>query len=673
MRGCIASALCCASAPIYGAVSDSTPRVPLLYDTFMPPAAGQVYADPVFGTLIKRISQATNMFNQAVAGPLSFVSTEYSTASPFNSNTSLLILQHAGYFGLYDAGGTYLKDLPFAANAATEPRWSRTDPNVLFYLSGNRLMKLNVATGTSSLVHAFPEYTTIRGRGESDISRDGDHFVLSGDEPAGLQSRYVFVYQISTDTKGPVLDTIGHPFNQLYLAPNNMVAIGWIAAGTARFTGIELFDRSMTFQRQLTRAIGHMRLTRDTNGEDVLVWANSNDVQPIPNCQNGIVRVRLSDAHQTCLLQLDWSLAVHITAGDGDGWVFVETYDPSDAPATAAWKPYANEILQVRLDGKETRRLLHHRSRQTANYGYQPRLSASRDGSTLVYTSNYNLQSLLGLPAGYTDAFLVAVPGTPAPQISIDDRTIVEGSAGTAPVAFTVALSHVSEVPVTVRFQTVDGSAKAGKDFAGVSGLLTIPALSTSKRVIVLIQGDTELEGDNTFTVALADSVGASIAKAVGTGTIVNDDPTVAARAVTQYRLYHRGTLEHLYTADLNEYNILGTRQWIQEGVAYKMLTDGFYNGIPTIPLFRLYHPGILQHHWTTDSYEATFLWQTDAWAYEGIVGYVLPLPVIGATPLYRLALANPPLHLWTINLNEYTTLATRGWVKEGIVGYVIP
>ncbi len=299
IRGCMASALCCASVPSYGAVTDSTPGVPPLYNTFIPPAAGQVYADPVFGTLIKRVSQATNMFNQAVAGPLSFVSTEFSTASPFNSNTSLLILQHAGYFGLYDAGGTYLKDLPFAANAATEPRWSRTDPNVLFYVSGNKLMKLDVATSTSTLVHAFPEYSAIRGRGESDISRDSDHFVLSGDEPAGLQNRYVFVYQISTDAKGPVLDTIGHPFNQPYLAPNNMVAVGWIAAGTARFTGIELFDRSMNFQRQLTHAIGHMRLTRDTNGEDVLVWANSNDEQPIPNCQNGIVRVRLSDAHQT--------------------------------------------------------------------------------------------------------------------------------------------------------------------------------------------------------------------------------------------------------------------------------------------------------------------------------------------------------------------------------------
>jgi hypothetical protein len=32
-----------------------------------------------------------------------------------------------------------------------------------------------------SLVHAFGEYSMVNGRGESDISFDGDHFVLVGD------------------------------------------------------------------------------------------------------------------------------------------------------------------------------------------------------------------------------------------------------------------------------------------------------------------------------------------------------------------------------------------------------------------------------------------------------------------------------------------------------------
>ena len=92
-----------------------------------------------------------------------------------------------------------------------------------------------------------------------------------------------------------------------------------------------------------------------------------------------------------------------------------------------------------------------------------------------------------------------------------------------------------------------------------------------------------------------------------------------------------------------------------------------------TVPLFRLYHPGIQQHLWTTDSNEASVLSSTPSWFYEGTIGYLLPTPVLGTVPLYRMALASPPIHLWTTDLNEYETLATRGWVKEGIIGYVIP
>lgn len=248
----------------------------------MPPGTGASHTDPAFGSSVKRLSDAMNMTDNAGRGGLTSVSTEYSTASPFNSNNRRLILQHNSYFGLYDGNGSYLRDLPFAVNTSTEPRWSRTDPNVLFFVSGNNLMALDVASGAPSLVHAFGEYGAISGHGESDISQDGNHFVFAGDK------RFVFVYEISTRTKGPVLDTNGHSFNNLYITPSNSVAIGWLPNGTARFTGVELFNRNMGFERQLTHAIGHQHLTRDANGDDVLVWTNSNDPAPIA-CQNGIV------------------------------------------------------------------------------------------------------------------------------------------------------------------------------------------------------------------------------------------------------------------------------------------------------------------------------------------------------------------------------------------------
>ncbi|HUP22146.1 MAG TPA: hypothetical protein VNB06_04315, partial [Thermoanaerobaculia bacterium] len=165
-----------------------------------------------------------------------------------------------------------------------------------------------------------------------------------------------------------------------------------------------------TFRRQLTRAGGHMDVTRDTSGEEVLVWTNSADPSPI--CDNGIVKVRLSDSQQSCLLSLDWSLAVHISCPDGNGSCFVGTYAPSDPTPERGWPAFTNELLQVLLDGSEVRRLAHHRSRPFNGYNYMARATVSRDGGQLVFNSNYGLQSVLGAPSEYSDAYLIAV--TPA-------------------------------------------------------------------------------------------------------------------------------------------------------------------------------------------------------------------------------------------------------------------
>jgi hypothetical protein len=75
------------------------------------------------------------------------------------------------------------------------------------------------------------------------------------------------------------------------------------------------------------------------------------------------------------------------------------------------WTTYTNEILMARLDGGEVRLLAHHRSRPYNTYNYTPRASVSRDGSLVMFASNY------GLPVdGYTsyvDAFLISLnPGT---------------------------------------------------------------------------------------------------------------------------------------------------------------------------------------------------------------------------------------------------------------------
>ena len=69
---------------------------------------------------------------------------------------------------------------------------------------------------------------------------------------------YVFVYQISTNTKGPTFDTGGRAFDSLYITPKNNVTITWNQSGTLPHTGIELFDSSLNFLRQVARAGGEL-------------------------------------------------------------------------------------------------------------------------------------------------------------------------------------------------------------------------------------------------------------------------------------------------------------------------------------------------------------------------------------------------------------------------------
>ena len=375
------------------------------YSTFQPPAVGSSYTDPVFGTSVKRLSDALNTSNFDSGGNLIFVNSEYSTVAPFNEDNSKILVAHQSYFALYDGSGTFLGVLPFEINASSEPRWSRTNANVLFYLFINQLRQFDVTTGAISTVRTFSEYSSISGRGETDISQDGNHFVLVGD------NRYVFVYELSTNTKGPALDTSGKGFDSVYITPYNNVTITWLQAGTSRYNGVELFDRNMDFLRQVAHAGGHMDVTLDADGSEVLVWTNSNDGLPLAGCNNGFVKIKLSTAQQTCLLSLDWSLAVHIAGTDNSGWVFAETYAPGDPnPDSLNWVPFTNEILQIKLDGTEIRRLLHHRSRPFNSYNWMPRVSVSRDGSRFIYTSNYGLQASLGYPSEYSDVYLAILP-----------------------------------------------------------------------------------------------------------------------------------------------------------------------------------------------------------------------------------------------------------------------
>lgn len=408
------------AAASLAAAADAIVRRPVQYDTLVPPPAGRFLADPDFGTRIFRLSDSLHQQDVSRGGSLTAIINEYATVDPFNLGATRLLLVHESYFALYLPDGTFLEDLPLSVDAVSQPRWSRRDPDLFYFLSANTLSSFRVSTGAIATVRAFPEYARIDGRGESDISEDGDHFVFIGDD------REVFVYEISTDTKGPVLDTsLLGGLDQLQITAGNDVIVGWLASGTARANGVELFDRNMRFERQLAPATGHLDVGRDDAGAPILVLVDAAD--PLSTCRNGVVKIRLSDGATTCLAMFDPSLAVHVSAPERGGAVVVSTYAPSDPSPDSGWAAYTNEILMVRLDGSGIERLAHHRSRPLNAYTWEPRAAQSHDGRHIVFSSNFDLQRILGYPAEYSDAYEIdpgARGGRPSPRDRVGARPI---------------------------------------------------------------------------------------------------------------------------------------------------------------------------------------------------------------------------------------------------------
>jgi len=98
---------------------------------------------------------------------------------------------------------------------------------------------------------------------------------------------------------------------------------------------------------------------------------------------------------------------------------------------------------------------------------------------------------------------------------------------------FGVTLGQLSGTPVTVVYQTADGTAIAGKDYVAQSGTLTIAANTTTQFITVAVNADPFVEPSNSFYVNLSNPVGAFIGQAQAIGSLQNNN-TPSWRNVAQ-------------------------------------------------------------------------------------------------------------------------------------------
>ncbi|HZQ27746.1 MAG TPA: Calx-beta domain-containing protein [Acidimicrobiales bacterium] len=112
----------------------------------------------------------------------------------------------------------------------------------------------------------------------------------------------------------------------------------------------------------------------------------------------------------------------------------------------------------------------------------------------------------------------------PQPTLSVNDVTMSEGNFGTTMATFTITRSETSW-PATVGYATSDGTATAGSDYVATSGTATFAPAATTVTVSVPVNGDIQVEPDETFFLDLSSPASPyAIARAQGQATLLNDD-----------------------------------------------------------------------------------------------------------------------------------------------------
>ena len=166
-------------------------------------------------------------------------------------------------------------------------------------------------------------------------------------------------------------------------------------------------------------------------------------------------------------------------------------------------------------------------------------LFAAGPGATAVAAGDFNGDGWLDLATANADGNSVSVLlnnqswGPVPPTVSVSDATVTEGNTGTTSATFTVSLSKVSNVDVTVHYDTVNGTAMAGSDYTAASGDVVIPAGQTSRTFTVAVLGDRLIEPTENFAVNLSAPTNASIGDGQAIGTILDNEPRISINNVS--------------------------------------------------------------------------------------------------------------------------------------------
>jgi hypothetical protein len=418
------------------------------------PQKGVPFVDSNFHTTIVRVTDRTEYRDPGIEN-------EYSKTDPENCDGTLVILRgNTGEWYLYDTATYEMKKLFgswFFDGVEPEPKWSATDPEILYYIYETELRTCNVNTDASSLVHDFgsdfPEASYITTGSEGNPSLDQRYWTfLVKDSDFNLIS--AVVYDKQTDR------ILGHREN----FPDKVEDISMDMSGNYCIIGFDFHvfqvcSRDFTSIRDMpSGANGHNDFALTADGRDVLVYQNT---------QNDYICMTDFDTlGETTLLKIPFTvnpdIGLHFSGNCADktGWVLVSTYGAKQPPSTSShsWMDTQLFILQLQQNPivwriAHTHCYTSYESTGEKNYYAEAFAAINKAGSRAYFGSNWG-----DLTVDYTDTYLATLPSdwnnigsgvTPSTAASSPTPTTAQGNGVLLP-AFVILTVTVVIMVVAV-------------------------------------------------------------------------------------------------------------------------------------------------------------------------------------------------------------------------------
>jgi len=261
-------------------LSGDNPR--LVKETPGEPKPGETWRDPVFGTILTRVTRASGDNGRH----------EYSRFDPVNADGTLIMLGPEKW-GVYRTS-----TIPYNGREPVcrlddceEPRWDPVKPHVIWFTFQKALYHLHVLTGKKTLVRDFAREPALQSimkdtrawritmRDEGEASRDNRYwvFAVQGGESVEYRLLYLFTWdRISAVIPG--IMTIAEKESDLDwvgMSPlGNWVLLGGSETNGGRLRGMTIADPSLKRFHRIDYSTAHSDTALDTEGREVLVMQN---------------------------------------------------------------------------------------------------------------------------------------------------------------------------------------------------------------------------------------------------------------------------------------------------------------------------------------------------------------------------------------------------------------